>query len=107
MARVLAPGGRIIILEFSPMKGRVIGRLFRFYFHRIMPFLGGVISGNQGAYHYLPESVDRFPDPIRLGHEMLEAGFTEVKYRGLTMGIAFLHIGEKPTIENSELGIEN
>lgn len=95
MARVLAPGGRIVILEFSPMDRPVTGPLFRFYFHRIMPLLGGIISGNRGAYTYLPESVDLFPDPAGLGREMMEAGFTEVKYRALTMGIAFLHTGEK------------
>jgi len=95
MVRVLTPGGRVVILEFSPMDRPVIGRLFRFYFHRVMPFLGGIISGDRGAYRYLPESVDEFPDPVRLGQEMMEAGFTEVKYRALTMGIAFLHVGEK------------
>jgi demethylmenaquinone methyltransferase/2-methoxy-6-polyprenyl-1,4-benzoquinol methylase len=95
MARVLTPGGRVVILEFSPMDRPVIGRLFRFYFHRVMPFMGGIISGNRGAYRYLPESVDQFPDPNQLGQEMVEAGFTDVKYRALTMGIAFLHVGEK------------
>jgi len=95
MARVLTPGGRVVILEFSPMDSPVIGRLFRFYFHRVMPFLGGIISGNRGAYRYLPDSVDQFPDPVMLGQEMMEAGFTDVKYRALTLGIAFLHIGEK------------
>lgn len=95
MARVLTPGGRVVILEFSPMDRPVIGRLFRFYFHRVMPFLGGIISGDRGAYHYLPESVAEFPNAVQLGQEMMEAGFTEVKYRGLTMGIAFLHVGEK------------
>lgn len=95
MARVLTPGGRVIILEFSPMDRPVIGCLFRFYFHRIMPFLGGIISGDRGAYHYLPESVDKFPDPVSLGQEMMEAGFTDVKYRALTMGIAYIHTGVK------------
>jgi demethylmenaquinone methyltransferase/2-methoxy-6-polyprenyl-1,4-benzoquinol methylase len=95
MARVLIPGGRIVILEFSPMDRPFLGSLFRFYFRRVMPLLGGIISGNRRAYDYLPESVDRFPDPVRLGQEMMEAGFTEVKYRSLTMGIAYLHIGEK------------
>lgn len=95
MARVLIPGGRIVILEFSPMNRPLLGPLFRFYFHRIMPFLGGIISGDRGAYHYLPESVDQFPDPLGLGQEMMEAGFTEVKYRALTMGIAYLHVGIK------------
>ncbi|MCJ7499738.1 bifunctional demethylmenaquinone methyltransferase/2-methoxy-6-polyprenyl-1,4-benzoquinol methylase UbiE [bacterium] len=95
MARVLIPGGQVVILEFSPMDRPVIGRLFRFYFHRVMPFLGGIISGNRGAYRYLPDSVDQFPDPIQLGQEMMEAGFTEVKCRALTMGIAYLHVGIK------------
>ena len=95
MARVLSPGGRVIILEFSPMDKPVVGHLFRFYFHRVMPFLGSIISGDRGAYHYLPESVDSFPDPVSLGQEMMEAGFTEVKYRALTFGIAYLHVGEK------------
>ncbi|MDF1526778.1 MAG: bifunctional demethylmenaquinone methyltransferase/2-methoxy-6-polyprenyl-1,4-benzoquinol methylase UbiE [bacterium] len=95
MARVLVPGGRVIILEFSPVDRPLLGPLFRFYFHRVMPFLGGMISGNPEAYRYLPESVDQFPDPIRLGQEMLEAGFTEVKCRALTLGIAYLHVGGK------------
>jgi demethylmenaquinone methyltransferase/2-methoxy-6-polyprenyl-1,4-benzoquinol methylase len=95
MARVLTPGGRVIILEFSPMDRAVIGRLFRLYFHRIMPLVGGIISGDRGAYHYLPESVDKFPDPVSLGQEMMEAGFTDVKYRALTFGIAYLHTGVK------------
>jgi demethylmenaquinone methyltransferase/2-methoxy-6-polyprenyl-1,4-benzoquinol methylase len=95
MARVLTPGGRIVILEFSPMDRPFFGRLFRFYFHRVMPFVGGIISGNRGAYRYLPESVDQFPDPAQLGQEMIEAGFTQVKYRAMTMGIAYLHVGIK------------
>ena len=95
MARVLIPGGQVVILEFSPMDKPMIGRLFRFYFHRVMPFFGGIISGNRGAYRYLPDSVDQFPGPVGLGQEMLEAGFTEVKCRALTMGIAYLHVGIK------------
>jgi demethylmenaquinone methyltransferase/2-methoxy-6-polyprenyl-1,4-benzoquinol methylase len=95
MFRILAPGGRAVILEFSPMDRPVAGPLFRFYFHRVMPFLGGIISGDRKAYRYLPESVDRFPDPVQLEEEMIEAGFTDVKYRSLTMGIAFLHVGKK------------
>ena len=95
MIRVLAPGGRMVILEFSPIDRPLAGPFFRLYFHRIMPFLGGIISGNPAAYQYLPDSVDRFPDPVTLAGEMMEAGFTEVKYRPLTMGIAYLHTGIK------------
>ncbi|MGD8352684.1 MAG: bifunctional demethylmenaquinone methyltransferase/2-methoxy-6-polyprenyl-1,4-benzoquinol methylase UbiE [Pseudomonadota bacterium] len=98
MARVLVPGGRVVILEFSPMNKLVIGGFFRFYFHRVMPVIGGIISGNRHAYVYLPESVDQFPDPVQLGREMMEAGFTDVKYRALTFGIAYIHVGEK-TVE--------
>jgi demethylmenaquinone methyltransferase/2-methoxy-6-polyprenyl-1,4-benzoquinol methylase len=95
MGRVLIPGGRVVILEFSPMTRPIIGILFRFYFHRIMPFIGGIISRNRSAYRYLPESVDRFTDPAQLGQEMTEAGFTDVKYRALTFGIAYIHTGTK------------
>jgi demethylmenaquinone methyltransferase/2-methoxy-6-polyprenyl-1,4-benzoquinol methylase len=93
--RVLMPGGRIVILEFSPMDRPILGPFFRIYFHRIMPFLGGIVSGNRGAYIYLPESVAQFPDPARLGQEMTEAGFSDVRYRALTLGIVYLHTGIK------------
>jgi demethylmenaquinone methyltransferase/2-methoxy-6-polyprenyl-1,4-benzoquinol methylase len=95
MVRVLIPGGRVIILEFSPMNRPVIGSFFRFYFHRVMPVIGGIISGNREAYIYLPESVEQFPNPDQLAREMAEAGFSEVKYSALTMGIAYIHTGEK------------
>jgi demethylmenaquinone methyltransferase/2-methoxy-6-polyprenyl-1,4-benzoquinol methylase len=77
----------------------VIGPLFNFYFHRVMPILGGIISGDPGAYRYLPRSVDAFPNPMELGQEMLEAGLDKIKYRPLTFGIACLHVGEKQKSE--------
>jgi demethylmenaquinone methyltransferase / 2-methoxy-6-polyprenyl-1,4-benzoquinol methylase len=95
MNRVMAPGGRLIILEFSRMDRPIIGPVFRFYFHSILPFLGGIISGNSGAYRYLPRSVDDFPDPEGFCNEMREAGFKDVRYRPLTWGIAYLHVGDK------------
>jgi demethylmenaquinone methyltransferase/2-methoxy-6-polyprenyl-1,4-benzoquinol methylase len=95
MNRVLAPGGRLIVLEFSKVQSPVIGPLFRFYFHKVLPWLGGMISGHPGAYNYLPRSVDDFPDPLELGQEMFTAGFAEVRYRPLTFGIAYLHVAEK------------
>ncbi len=96
MARVLAPGGRAVILEFSPAHKPVLGPLFRFYFHTaVMPWIGGIVSGNPGAYRYLPESVQQFPGTKELAEEMTEAGFTKVTYRALAMGIAYLHMGEK------------
>jgi len=95
MARVLVPGGRVVILEFSPMNRTVIGSFFRFYFRRVMPVIGGIISGNREAYNYLPESVEQFPNPDQLGGEMVDAGFKEIKYWALTFGIAFIHTGTK------------
>lgn len=96
MARVIRPSGRLVILEFSRMNRPLAGPLFRFYFHFVMPLLGGIISGNIGAYRYLPRSVEDFPDPAALALEMTNAGFLNVRYRPLSMGIAFLHIGERP-----------
>ena len=95
MHRVIQPGGKLIVLEFSRMDRAILGPLFRFYFHYVMPMLGGIISGNRGAYEYLPRSVDDFPDPLELGQELFDAGFSGVRYRPLTLGIAYLHVGEK------------
>ncbi|GBE14418.1 demethylmenaquinone methyltransferase [bacterium BMS3Abin14] len=96
MFRVLRPGGRVIVLELSPIDHGLLGPLFHFYFHHILPVLGGVISGRARAYRYLPNSVDSFPSPKALGEEMSGAGFGQVRFRSLTLGIAFLHVGEKP-----------
>lgn len=95
MVRVLRPGGLVAVLEFSKMDRPIIGPVFRFYFNRVIPFIGGIVSGNPGAYRYLPESVDAFPDPVQLGQEMLHAGLVNVRYRPMTFGIAWLHVGEK------------
>ena len=102
MARVLVPGGQALILEFSKMDNPVIGPLFRFYFHRLIPILGGLISGNREAYRYLPESVDLFPDPSTIDREMTEAGFKGVAHRPMTWGIAYLHKGERTPREETK-----
>lgn len=93
--RVLAPDGRLAILEFPPPPEGGLGVLYRFYFNRILPLVGGLISGNGAAYRYLPESVGRFPDPETLGTMMGSAGF-RVRYKLYTGGIAALHLGDKP-----------
>ncbi len=95
MLRVLTPGGKVIILEFSRMEHRLLGPFFRFYFHYVLPILGGIISGSFGAYRYLPSSVDDFPNPVELGREMNKAGFGNVRYRTLSLGIACLHTGQR------------
>ena len=70
--------------------------LFKFYFTRVLPKVGGMISGSPGAYEYLPDSVSRFPDQKRLSGMMREAGFEEVEYKNLTGGVAALHLGTRP-----------
>ncbi len=96
MTRVLDPGGRILILEFSKMNRPVLGPAFRFYFHRVIPLLGGIISGNPRAYRYLPESVDSFADPAQVDRELAESGLVNIIHRPLACGIAYLHFGDKP-----------
>ena len=92
--RVLKPGGRCVILEFPPPAPGLFGTVFRFYFQHILPRIGGLISGNAGAYTYLPESVLAFPAPQRLAQLMVATGF-RTRYRLLTFGIAAVHVGDK------------
>ncbi len=94
--RVLKPTGRAAILEFSTPVVPGFRALFKFYFTRVLPRIGGMISGSRGAYEYLPDSVSRFPDQKRLAEMMREAGFEEVEYKNLTGGIAALHLGTRP-----------
>ncbi|HEV2233802.1 MAG TPA: bifunctional demethylmenaquinone methyltransferase/2-methoxy-6-polyprenyl-1,4-benzoquinol methylase UbiE [Terriglobia bacterium] len=93
--RVLKPGGMLAILEFSRIHLPVIGPLFRFYFRRILPRIGTLLSGVSGPYQYLPDSVARFPDQLALAALMREAGFTNVHYRNFFLGSAALHLGQK------------
>jgi demethylmenaquinone methyltransferase/2-methoxy-6-polyprenyl-1,4-benzoquinol methylase len=94
--RVLKPGGRAAVLEFSSPVVPGFRALFQFYFTRVLPRIGGMVSGSRGAYEYLPDSVSRFPDQERLAALMRGVGFEEVSYQNLTGGIAALHLGTRP-----------
>jgi len=95
MCRTLKPGGRAVILEFSNPKSRVFKSLYYFYFRRILPFIGGLLS-RRSAYQYLPDSVLGFPSREAFMDLMAEAGFTALRYHDLTFGIATVYVGERP-----------
>jgi demethylmenaquinone methyltransferase / 2-methoxy-6-polyprenyl-1,4-benzoquinol methylase len=96
--RVLKPGGRLTILEFSRPRWGWLRALYGWYSRAVLPRLGGWISGDPSAYTYLPESIQAFPDQERLGQELENAGFENVLWKNLTGGIAALHLGSKPPL---------
>lgn len=93
MLRVLKPGGAAAILEFSQPPNRTLAAFYDFYSRRILPVVGGIISGSREAYAYLPESVSRFPDAEGLAGQMRRAGFIEVEFERMTGGVVALHVG--------------
>lgn len=93
--RILKKGGKLAILEFTTPVVPGFRQLFNIYFTRILPCIGGAVSGSRGAYEYLPDSVSRFPDQKGLVKMMQETGFSDVEYKNLTGGIAALHTGTK------------
>jgi len=95
LRRVLKTGGRIVILEFSSPVIPGFRQMFNLYFTRVLPRIGGAVSGSRGAYEYLPDSVSKFPDQKRLVSMMMETGFDGVEYTNLTGGIAAIHTGVK------------
>ena len=96
LLRVIKPGGLVAVLEFSKPVVPGFRLLFNVYFTRVLPFLGGLISGSKSAYQYLPDSVTRFPDQKELSSLMRKVGLESVEYENLTGGIAALHTGKRP-----------
>jgi demethylmenaquinone methyltransferase/2-methoxy-6-polyprenyl-1,4-benzoquinol methylase len=94
IARVLRPGGESGILDFSEPKG-FMGHLYRIYFKHVLPRVGTLISGVRGPYEYLPNSVERFPEPQEMLNRMRHAGFREPSWTPYTFGIAGLYRGKK------------
>lgn len=95
VARVLAPGARFVILEFTTPRVPLVRSGYHLYFHHILPRLGGWISGNRGAYRYLPESVSYFPSPPDLAALMRASGFADIRWSSLTFGVAAIHAGTR------------
>ncbi len=96
LRRVLKPGGWVAVLEFSRPANAILRPLFGLYFTRVLPLMGGLISGSRSAYSYLPASVQKFPDQTQLSLLMQQAGFEQVQFENLTGGIAALHMGRRP-----------
>jgi demethylmenaquinone methyltransferase/2-methoxy-6-polyprenyl-1,4-benzoquinol methylase len=96
MARVVRPGGVVLVLEFTTPPGRVLAGLYRLYFTRVLPRIGGLVSGDAGAYRYLPDTVLAWPSPDELSERMRAAGMVDCGYELLTGGIACLHHGRVP-----------
>jgi demethylmenaquinone methyltransferase / 2-methoxy-6-polyprenyl-1,4-benzoquinol methylase len=95
MRRVLKPGGRVVVLEFSKPTNALFDRLFQTYFFNVLPRIGAVLSRHNHAYTYLPESVSQFPDQATLAGIFRACGFDRIGYVNLTGGIAAIHWGEK------------
>lgn len=95
MYRVLKPGGKTVIIEFSRPRRFPMKQLYNFYFKSILPIIGKLISKDQSAYTYLPESVDAFPDGQNFLDILSEVGYKQTQCRPLTFGISSIYIGQK------------
>jgi demethylmenaquinone methyltransferase/2-methoxy-6-polyprenyl-1,4-benzoquinol methylase len=95
LLRVLKPGGVVAILEFSQPTNRAFGALYGFFSTRVLPWVGGMISGSRDAYSYLPESIRKFPGAPQLAVQMQQAGFARVEFERMTGGAVALHRGWK------------
>lgn len=93
VARVLRPGGMLVVLEFGRPRGRRLASAYDLYFHTVLPRVGALVSGDGEAYAYLPRSVSAWPGPAAFQTEIESAGFTACGHRPLSGGIAFLHWG--------------
>ncbi len=94
--RVLKPGARFVILEFSTPRSSLVRAGYHAYFHNLLPFIGGLVSGHRTAYAYLPRSVQHFPVEEALAARFTQAGFKSVRWESLTLGVAAIHVGERP-----------
>ena len=96
MTRVVRPGGRVALLELSPMNSGLKSRLFRLYFHSLVPLIGSIIARDRAAYTYLPQSVDVFFGAEELADILRGTGLQGVEYTRLGFGTVCIHWGDKP-----------
>jgi demethylmenaquinone methyltransferase/2-methoxy-6-polyprenyl-1,4-benzoquinol methylase len=94
-ARVLKPGARLVILEMTLPPNPRLRRVYQFYFRRVLPWIGRIISKHTTAYTWLPESTQAFPTPLELARRMERQGFTDVRYELFLGGVTALHIGTR------------
>lgn len=95
MARVTRPGGRVACLEIAKPRMPFFRQLFAFYFYRLVPLLGGWITGQPSAYRYLPHSLTAFLNPDEIAEVMGEAGWRDVRYKRLMLGTVAVHVGTR------------
>lgn len=93
--RVLKPGGRLVILELSLPSNPVVKWLYKLYFMKILPWIGGLVSGEKAAYNYLPASVEKFPGKEEWMATMRGCGYAKVLHKSFTLGICRMYTGEK------------
>jgi demethylmenaquinone methyltransferase / 2-methoxy-6-polyprenyl-1,4-benzoquinol methylase len=93
--RVLKPGGRLMVLEFSQIPNDLMQKAYDLYSFNVIPLMGQIVANDRASYQYLVESIRKFPDQESFAATIRQAGFGQVKYRNLSMGIAALHSGWK------------
>jgi demethylmenaquinone methyltransferase / 2-methoxy-6-polyprenyl-1,4-benzoquinol methylase len=96
MARVVAPGGQVMVLEMTYPQNGLLRAIYGIYLKRLLPFIAKRFSRNPAAYHYLADSIMNFPSPDAFSHLMEEAGLVRIEKYALTLGVTYLHIGLKP-----------
>ncbi|WP_091514329.1 bifunctional demethylmenaquinone methyltransferase/2-methoxy-6-polyprenyl-1,4-benzoquinol methylase UbiE [Microbulbifer yueqingensis] len=96
MLRVLKPGGRLLVLEFSKPESKLLEKVYDQYSFRLLPFMGKLVANDADSYRYLAESIRMHPDQETLKQMMADAGFVDCEYHNMTGGVVALHKGIKP-----------